>query len=102
MAYIGFQKPKYCPITVSTDESGNDTETYGAAKTFGKGIMQTTYIMDWIEQDALRLTTARILWPQSKTCIHDRGILASDGTKSVVKQMDTDAELTAAIQSLFS
>lgn len=77
-------------------------EENGVAKTFGKGIMQTTYIMDWIEQDALRLTTARILWPQSKTCIHDRGILAADGTKSVVKQMNTDAELTAAIQSLFS
>ena len=38
MAYIGFQKPKYCVITPSTDESGNDTETYGAVKTFAKGI----------------------------------------------------------------
>ena len=38
MAYIGFQKPKYCPFTVSTDEAGNDTETYGTAKTFAKGI----------------------------------------------------------------
>ena len=38
MAYIGFQKPKYCVITLSTDESGNDTETYGAVKTCAKGI----------------------------------------------------------------
>lgn len=38
MAYIGFQKPMYCPFTVSTDASGNDTETYGTAKTFAKGI----------------------------------------------------------------
>lgn len=38
MAYIGFQKPKYCVITVSTDDAGNDTETYGTAKTFAKGI----------------------------------------------------------------
>lgn len=73
----------------------------GEAKTFGKGIMQTTYVMDVIEQDALRLTTARILWPTTGTCIHDRGILASDGTKSVEKQMDSDKELAAAIQSLF-
>ncbi len=38
MAYIGFQKPMYCPFTVSTDDAGNDTETYGTAKTFAKGI----------------------------------------------------------------
>lgn len=42
MAYIGFQKPKYCVITVSTDESGNDTETYGQVKTFAKGISLNT------------------------------------------------------------
>lgn len=77
-------------------------EENGEAKTFGKGIMQTTYIMDWFEQDALRLTTARILWPTTGTCIHDRGILASDGAKSVEKQMDADEELAKAIQTLFS
>lgn len=77
-------------------------EENGVAKTFGKGIMQTTYIMDWMERDALRLTTARILWPKTGTCIHDRGILASDGTKSVKKQRNTDEELTAVIQALFS
>ena len=74
----------------------------GVAKTYGKGIMQTTYVMDWIEQDALRLTTAQLLWPISGTCIHGRGILASDGTKSVESQIDADVELTMAIESLFS
>lgn len=38
MAYIGFQKPMYCPITVSTGSDGNETETYGEVKTFAKGI----------------------------------------------------------------
>lgn len=42
MAYIGFQKPKYCVISVSTDTSGNDTETYGEVKTFAKGISLNT------------------------------------------------------------
>lgn len=38
MAYIGFQKPKYCPYTVTTDADGNEVETYGEVKTFAKGI----------------------------------------------------------------
>lgn len=79
-------------------------EENGVAKTYGKGIMQTTYIMDLIEQDALRLTTARILWPESGTCIHDRGILSSDGdgTKTTAKNYNADEELIAAINALFS
>lgn len=77
-------------------------EENGVAKTYGKGIMQTTYVMDFIEGDALRLTTARILWPKSGTCIHDRGILAADGTKTVMKNYNADEELTAAINALFS
>ena len=77
-------------------------EEDGAAKTYGKGIMQTTYVMDWIEQDALCLTTAQLLWPKTGACIHDRGILASDGTRSVQKQQNTDEELASAIQALFS
>lgn len=42
MAYIGFQKPMYCPFTVSTDASGNEIETYGEIKTFAKGITLTS------------------------------------------------------------
>lgn len=42
MAYIGFQKPMYCPFTVSTDTSGNETEIYGEIKTFAKGITLTS------------------------------------------------------------
>lgn len=77
-------------------------EKDGTAKTYGKGIMQTTFIMDWIEGDALKLTTARIVWPKSGTCIHDRGILSSDGTKTAAKNYQSDEELSAAIKALFS
>jgi carboxyl-terminal processing protease len=77
------------------------TETRGIARTYGKGIMQTTYIMDVFKQDALKLTTATIRWPISNTCIHNRGILREDGTKSVVKSYEYETELTGAIKALF-
>jgi carboxyl-terminal processing protease len=77
------------------------TETRGIARTYGKGIMQTTYIMDVFKQDALKLTTATIRWPISNICIHNRGILREDGTKSVVKSYEYETELTGAIKALF-
>ena len=45
----------------------------GVAKTYGKGIMQTTYLLT--DGSALKLTTARIFWPDKTTCIHSKGIL---------------------------
>ncbi len=44
MAKIGLLKPKYSKITVGTDESGNDTETYGPVKPFAKAISATTSV----------------------------------------------------------
>ena len=44
----------------------------GKTTTYGKGIMQTTY--GFIGGGALKLTTARILWPDEQTCIHGKGI----------------------------
>ena len=77
------------------------TEIGGEAKTYGKGIMQTTYVMDILKQDALKLTTATIHWPVSNICIHNRGILVKDGTKSVAESYEYETELTSAIQALF-
>ena len=48
----------------------------GVAKTYGKGIMQTTYKL--VSGGALKLTTAKIYWPDKKTSIHSVGVL--DGT----------------------
>ena len=42
------------------------------ASTFGKGIMQTTYSL--LGGTAIKLTTAKIYWPDNQTCIHEKGI----------------------------
>lgn len=78
------------------------TERNGVAKTYGKGIMQTTYYLDVLKKDALKLTTARVLWPKTETCIHDRGVLSTDGTKMTAQSFDGDTELISAVQALFS
>lgn len=49
----------------------------GVARTYGKGIMQTTYGL--LSGGAFKLTTARILWPDKATCIHGKGITAQMG-----------------------
>ena len=48
------------------------------ARTYGKGIMQSTFVND-STKEALKLTTAQIYWPDGQTCIHDRGLTADDG-----------------------
>ena len=45
-------------------------------KSYGKGIMQTTYV-NMFGGGALKLTTARLVWPDGKTCIHGVGITKS-------------------------
>ena len=42
-------------------------------KSYGKGIMQTTFVNKF-SGEALKLTTARIVWPLSGTCIHGVGL----------------------------
>jgi len=49
-----------------------ETDGKGSQTTFGKGIMQTTYLLS--NGGAFKLTTARILWPDKNTCIHGKGI----------------------------
>jgi carboxyl-terminal processing protease len=48
-------------------------KTNGENKTFGKGIMQTTY-KNVVSQEAIKLTTAYVYQPDNKTCIHGKGI----------------------------
>ena len=45
----------------------------GEYKTYGKGIMQTTFVNTSVG-DALKLTTAKIYWPVSNISIHGVGI----------------------------
>ena len=49
-----------------------ETDGKGSQATFGKGIMQTTYLLT--NGGAFKLTTARIFWPNRTTCIHGKGI----------------------------
>lgn len=77
------------------------SERGGVAKTYGKGIMQTTFPFGLINSDAVKLTTAKILWGKSGNCIHGRGILQSDGTKSVAENYAEDREINEAIEKLF-
>ena len=52
----------------------------GVGKTYGKGIMQTTYQL--ISGGAFKLTTARVLWPDKKTCIHGVGIIPPEANQT--------------------
>ncbi len=49
--------------------SANNTTYY---RTYGKGIMQTTFSR--ISGDAIKLTTAQLHWPLSNVCIHNVGV----------------------------
>lgn len=59
------------------------TKRGDVAKTYGKGIMQTTYPLGLGKASAIKLTTAVIRWPVSDYCIHARGILPEDGALTV-------------------
>ncbi len=68
--------------TLSRDNLVIEKNNQGVAKTYGKGIMQTTYLL--VGGGAFKLTTARIYWPNYKTCIQGVGILA-EGDNAVEK-----------------
>lgn len=67
--------------------------SYGEAKTYGKGIMQTTYELK--SGGAFKLTTAKIYWPDNKTTIHGEGIVQDVNELNAVS--DSNA-LTRAIE----
>ena len=56
----------YSDLLVKYNESRGDYSTYG------KGIMQSTYMLT--TGGALKLTTAKIVWGDGETCIHGKGI----------------------------
>jgi carboxyl-terminal processing protease len=71
----------------------------GVAKTYGKGIMQTTYQLS--SGGALKLTTARLMWPDHSrwhegTSIHGIGILP----KVAVQGANPNDSANAVIDSL--
>ena len=77
-------------------------EREGVAKTYGKGIMQETYLVNIFEQDAITLTTAEIRWPVSDHSIHGRGVLPEDGALTAAEELDYDKETENALKKLFA
>ena len=75
------------------------TEENGRAATFGKGIMQTTYVNPSFG-GALKLTTAYIYWPDGETCIHGKGIQTAEAQNRVPSQAEGDAQLLRAAEIL--
>ncbi len=72
------------------------------ARTFGKGIMQSTYSLGLFSGDALKLTTAKICWPKSNRSIHGIGVTTKDGAKCAPKNPMQDGEINAALALLFN
>ena len=54
---------------------------YGTKRSYGKGIMQTTFT-NYFTGEALKLTTAQIYWPNGN-CIHGVGVTENDGCRTV-------------------
>ncbi len=77
-------------------------DVYGTTS-YGKGIMQTTY-PHYGYGDAIKLTTAKILWPVSETCIHGvgvvPGVVKEDGLGTTVYSFEKDGVLMAAFASI--
>ena len=62
-----------------------DDDGDGLYKTYGKGIMQTTYKLS--SGGAIKLTTAKIVWPdKDQTCIHNKGIYPSNTANQAQNQ----------------
>lgn len=72
----------------------------GTAKTYGKGIMQTTRTRFLWRSEAIKLTSAQICWPVSGKCIHGVGITTADGCKSVAASYAPDGEISAGLAAL--
>ncbi|MBP5308785.1 MAG: hypothetical protein J6Z34_06590 [Clostridia bacterium] len=69
----------------------------GSFRTYGKGIMQTTFELSGGR--AIKLTTAKIYWPTSGNCIHGKGVTPEIDARvtGVMPVTGADAELEAAM-----
>ena len=74
-------------------------ERGGIARTYGKGIMQTTYYLS-AKLDTVKLTTAEIYWPISDRSIHGRGVLPEDGATTSANGGYGDGEIELALKTL--
>lgn len=81
------------------ESSGQQAKT---ARSYGKGIMQSTYVND-STKEALKLTTAQIYWPDKSTCIHDKGLTVAEGCTPVYAEWQhtkADEELQRVVEMI--
>ncbi|MDE7301457.1 MAG: hypothetical protein K2N47_04725, partial [Clostridia bacterium] len=67
--YISEFTQPYLKLTGTENKNG---------KTYGKGIMQSTFV-NYLTKEALKLTTAKIYWPNGVKSIHDVGLTTEMG-----------------------
>ena len=81
-------------VKVVLDPSYENNEV--VYRTYGKGIMQTTFINN-LTGEAVKLTTAKICWPISKTCIHGTGLTPALDNRIVANYTDNAIAFAQAI-----
>ena len=91
--YISDFSESYLKFTGTADKNG---------RTYGKGIMQTTFV-NHSTGEALKLTTAKIYWPKGDVSIHDVG-LTDEKCKTVPTDWEVtygDTQLAAAVAAIY-
>lgn len=86
------------------DWLSDGSEEVKTAQSYGKGIMQSPFINN-NTGEVLKLTTAKIYWPDGTTCIHDRGVTTEDGCIPLKAQWEftlPDEELQLACRIISS
>ncbi len=89
-AVLDYDKSNKVTVLVSSSTLNGET----VYKTYGKGIMQSTY--RHVDGSAVKLTVAQIYWPLSNTCIHKVGVIGKDSGK--VLAVDKNNALSKALE----
>lgn len=93
--YISDFSEKYLAFSHTADKN---------CRTYGKGIMQTTF-PNPLTGEALKLTTAKIYWPKGEVSIHDIGLNVGQGCKTVKAEWDVtygDEQLEKAVKAIYA
>ncbi|MDE7084519.1 MAG: hypothetical protein K2O81_04690, partial [Clostridia bacterium] len=85
-------------------KDGKSTSAEKNCRTYGKGIMQSTFVNPRTGE-ALKLTTAEIYWPKGEVSIHGIGLNTGMGCKTVAAEWDVtfgDEQLNKAVQMIYA
>lgn len=91
-AVLDYDKKGIVKVLVSSSMK-NGEKVY---KTYGKGIMQSTYLN--FDGSAVKLTTAEIFWPVSNVSIHKKGVIGQDSGKTL--KVEKENALNYALELL--